>query len=64
MSADLPALYRTMVRVRAFEDALLRLSQEGVLRGSLHLARGQEAIAAGLGAALLDRKSTRLNSSH
>lgn len=53
MPADLPALYRTMVRVRAFEDALLRLSQEGVLRGSLHLARGQEAIAAGLGVALL-----------
>lgn len=46
-------LYRAMVRVRAFEDGLLKLSQDGLLRGSLHLARGQEAVAAGLGAALL-----------
>lgn len=45
-------LYRSMARVRALEDTLLRLSKEGHLRGSLHLARGQEAVSAGVGAVL------------
>lgn len=49
---DKMSLFRQMVRIRAFEDALLRLSQEGHLRGSLHLARGQEALPSGICAAL------------
>ncbi|MDR3396505.1 MAG: thiamine pyrophosphate-dependent dehydrogenase E1 component subunit alpha [Pandoraea sp.] len=54
-------LYRTMVRIRAFEDAAEIASQGGVaawgldtsakpalVRGPLHLSTGQEAIAAGV----------------
>ena len=54
----LAALYRTMARIRAFEDAAERASQGGVsafgqqasggasVRGPLHLSTGQEAVAA------------------
>lgn len=53
-------LYRTMVRIRAFENAAETLSQGGVsaynktadgsakVRGPLHLSTGQEAIPAGV----------------
>jgi len=56
----LAALYRTMARIRAFEDAAERASQGGVtafgqnasggaaVRGPLHLSTGQEAVAAGV----------------
>jgi len=59
--ADLLALYRTMVRIRAFEDAAEIASQGGVqawgvdasskpalVRGPLHLSTGQEAVATGV----------------
>ncbi len=54
------ALYRMMVRIRAFEDAAEAASQGGVavygqaasgtakVRGPLHLSTGQEAVAAGV----------------
>ena len=58
---DLLALYRTMVRIRAFEDAAEAASQGGVswggaatgggevrVKGPLHLSTGQEAVAAGV----------------
>jgi len=59
---NLLALYRTMVRIRAFEDAAEIASQGGVqawgmqastdkpalVRGPLHLSTGQEAVAAGV----------------
>lgn len=41
-----------MVRIRAVERELTALSQSGVLRGSLHLAQGQEACPAGACAAI------------
>ncbi len=44
---DLLGLYRQMVLTAAFEDRLLAESQAGNLRGSLHLAKGQEALPAG-----------------
>jgi pyruvate dehydrogenase E1 component alpha subunit len=56
----LQALLRTMLRIRAFEDAAERASQGGVsafgqsagstalVRGPLHLSTGQEAVAAGV----------------
>ena len=57
----LPDLYRTMRRIRAFEDAAEIASQGGVaawglaasakpalVRGPLHLSTGQEAVAAGV----------------
>ncbi|MDM0021211.1 thiamine pyrophosphate-dependent dehydrogenase E1 component subunit alpha [Variovorax saccharolyticus] len=72
---DLVALYRTMVRIRAFEDAAEIASQGGVqawglsttakpalVRGPLHLSTGQEAIPAGVCAHL--RASDLLTSTH
>ena len=61
------ALYRTMARIRAFEDAAEAASQGGVsafgkaadgtaqVRGPLHLSTGQEAVAAGVCAHLTPR---------
>jgi TPP-dependent pyruvate/acetoin dehydrogenase alpha subunit len=59
--ARLLQLYRTMARIRAFEDAAETASQGGVqvwgmeasatpakVRGPLHLSTGQEAVAAGV----------------
>ena len=58
---DLLSLFRTMVRIRAFEDAAEKASQGGVswggaatdggpvlVKGPLHLSTGQEAVAAGV----------------
>jgi len=67
------ALYRTMARIRAFEDAAEEASRGGVaafgaslseakVRGPLHLSTGQEAVAAGVCAHL--RKSDLLTSTH
>ncbi|HQR20406.1 MAG TPA: thiamine pyrophosphate-dependent dehydrogenase E1 component subunit alpha [Burkholderiaceae bacterium] len=60
-AARLLALYRTMARIRAFEDAAEVASQGGVqvwgmeasatparVRGPLHLSSGQEAVPAGV----------------
>ena len=44
--------YRQMITMRLVEDELLALSTSGKLRGSLHLAQGQEALPAGACAAL------------
>lgn len=52
IDADLIGLYRTMLTMRHFEEALMVQSTAGNLRGSLHLARGQEAIPAGVCLAL------------
>ncbi len=45
--AGLQGLYRQIVLMAAFEDCLLEQSKAGNLRGSLHLATGQEALPAG-----------------
>jgi len=66
-------LYRTMARIRAFEDAAEEASLGGVaafgatlskakVRGPLHLSTGQEAVAAGVCAHL--RKTDLLTSTH
>lgn len=73
--SDLLSLYRTMVRIRAFEDAAEIASQGGVavwgnaasdqpalVRGPLHLSTGQEAVAAGVCAHL--RPTDLLTSTH
>ncbi len=67
------ALYRTMARIRAFEDAAEEASKGGVaafgaslaqakVRGPLHLSTGQEAVAAGVCAHLTT--SDLLTSTH
>jgi pyruvate dehydrogenase E1 component alpha subunit len=48
-------LYRTMVRIRTFEEMGATLSRKGELAGSLHLYSGEEAVAAGVCSCLTDR---------
>jgi pyruvate dehydrogenase E1 component alpha subunit len=45
-------MYRSMRRIRVFEEHVIALFQEGELPGFLHVAIGQEAIAVGVSAAL------------
>ncbi len=71
---DFAALYRTMLRIRAFENAAEAASQGGVsaygksadgsakVRGPLHLSTGQEAVPAGVCAHL--RRDDYLTSTH
>lgn len=73
---DLLSLYKTMVRIRAFEDAAEAASQGGVtwggaatqdtaevrVKGPLHLSTGQEAVAAGVCAHL--KPADLLTSTH
>ncbi|BBK35075.1 acetoin:2,6-dichlorophenolindophenol oxidoreductase subunit alpha [Allostella sp. ATCC 35155] len=40
--------YRTMARVRAFEEAADRALQAGHVKGAVHLSIGQEAVASGV----------------
>lgn len=55
-------LYRTMVAIRSFELKLQELAKKGLLRGSIHFCIGQEAVAAGVMAAL--RPTDFITSSH
>src|SRR4029077_14853583 len=45
-------LYRTMALIRRYEDHLYRLFLQGLVPGTLHQCQGQEAVAAGVCAAL------------
>jgi len=47
--------YRSMRRIRAFEDKLSELVTAGKLAGFLHLYAGEEAVAVGVAAHLSDR---------
>ena len=40
-------MFRTMVRVRRFEDKTKELYLKGLIRGTIHVSQGQEAVAAG-----------------
>jgi pyruvate dehydrogenase E1 component alpha subunit len=51
---ELLALHRTMVLVRAFDERVARLVLKGAFSGVGHLYVGQEAVAAGVCAALRD----------
>jgi TPP-dependent pyruvate/acetoin dehydrogenase alpha subunit len=55
-------MYKTMVSIRSFELKLQELSRKGVLRGSIHFYIGEEAVAAGVGAAL--RPTDYITSTH
>jgi TPP-dependent pyruvate/acetoin dehydrogenase alpha subunit len=73
-AADLAALYQTMCRIRAFEDAAEEASRGGVavlgqttsanahVRGPLHLSTGQEAVPTGVCAHL--HKDDLITSTH
>lgn len=47
-SATILRLFRTMLRIRKFEEAAAQLMASAALPGSLHLSIGQEAVAAGV----------------
>ena len=46
------SIYRCCVRIRRFEEQVARLFKQGLLPGFVHLYIGEEAVAAGVGAAL------------
>lgn len=48
MRADVEVLYRSMSRIRAFEEAVRVLWNEGRISGEMHLCLGEEALAAGV----------------
>jgi hypothetical protein len=50
-------IYRTMVRIRAFEDRIHELKGNDELEGFIHLSVGQEAVDAGMCAALQEDDS-------
>jgi pyruvate dehydrogenase E1 component alpha subunit len=58
----LTGLYRTMVRIRAFEETALEAHRAGEIPGPLHVSIGQEAVAAGICANL--RIEDRITSNH
>ncbi len=45
-------IYRMMLEARSFEDYAYQMFLEGLVKGTSHLATGQEAIAAGFAAAM------------
>ena len=59
-------MYRMQVEIRETEQRAHDLFLQNLVKGTSHLALGQEAVAAGFALAMEpgDRKSTRLNSSH
>jgi TPP-dependent pyruvate/acetoin dehydrogenase alpha subunit len=48
MGPDLWQLYRSMLKSRLFEEAIAQLWHQGKISGEMHLAIGEEAIAAGV----------------
>jgi len=48
MKPDLWQLYRSMLKSRLFEEAVIELWNQGKISGEMHLAIGEEAIAAGV----------------
>lgn len=49
---DAVDLFAQMVRIRAFEDSIMKLFSDGLVRGSTHLCQGQEAVVVGVCSAL------------
>ena len=56
------ALYRIMVRIRKFDTTIIQLYADGEIPGFMHLYIGEEAVAAGVCAAL--RKEDLITSTH
>ena len=49
---QLVAIYRSMLRIRRFDEGVMDLFKEGLVKGTAHSYVGQEAVAAGACAAL------------
>ena len=61
MEPDLWDLYKWMLKSRLFEEAVLQLWNEGKISGEMHLAIGEEAIAAGINAHLQEGDALALD---
>lgn len=61
-TARLVDLYRTMIRIRTFEEVALEAHKAGEIPGPLHVSIGQEGVAAGICTNL--RTDDRLTSNH
>lgn len=61
-TARLTELFRTMVRIRAFEETAMAAHKAGDMPGPLHVSIGQEGVAAGICINLRD--DDRLTSNH
>ena len=61
-AADLPALYRAMLRIRRMEEEIERRYHEDQMKTPIHLVIGQEAAAVGACAAL--RRTDLIYTSH
>jgi pyruvate dehydrogenase E1 component alpha subunit len=61
-SAKMIGLYRTMLRIRRFEEKCIDLNARQMVSGSLHLYIGEEAVAAGVCANL--RSDDYITSTH
>ena len=55
-------IYRTMIRIRTFENAVRRLTKDGKIPARFGLYTGQEAVAAGVSAHL--RRGDQIGSTH
>ena len=55
-------IYRTMVKIRRFDEIVIQLFADGEIPGFMHLYIGEEAVAAGICAAL--NKSDYITSTH
>lgn len=60
--AELLAMYQHMAVIRAFEEKLLALKDDGLVNGPVHTSIGQEAVA--VGAALAVRKQDKFTGTH
>ena len=58
----LTGLYRTMARIRAFEETAVAAHKAGEIPGPLHVSIGQEAVATGICVNL--RADDRITSNH
>ena len=55
-------IFRTMVKIRRFDETVIQLYADGEIPGFMHLYIGEEAVAAGVCAAL--NKSDYITSTH
>jgi TPP-dependent pyruvate/acetoin dehydrogenase alpha subunit len=55
-------IYKTMVRIRRFEEKVVQLYADGEIPGFMHVYIGEEAVAAGVCAAL--EKNDFITSTH
>jgi acetoin:2,6-dichlorophenolindophenol oxidoreductase subunit alpha len=61
MKADLWPLYKQMYKSRLFEEAVIKLWEEGIISGEMHLGIGEEGIMAGIVDHLIDGDALALD---